>query len=211
MGALAGYKASVYITTTPSLAFTNMVLTDSGGLHTTYTTPIANASQRYWDMTQPLTVQTSPDGTTWTTSTAGTVQYIGGIVTFASALTGATPSVRVSGYYMPYSLALQAKSIDIQTQIDILDISTFATGAWKAKMAALGDSTYKLSQWWVDNFYLNALGGLMVISAYSGANANQRLEGLALMKSDSIKIAHNSAIEESIDLDSYGPIYAIAS
>ena len=207
MAPIPGYKASVYVTGSPSVPFTNTVLTNAGGNTAYY---IASTNQRYLDPTQPITVQVAPDGVTWGTVTSGfIIQACGGIVTFAIALTGSAPAVRISGSYLPVSQAVQAKSIDIQNTVDILDATTFASGGWKVKIAALASATYKLSQWQVDGFYLAALGGLLLVSAYSGANANARIEGYAYIKTDAVKIAPNALNEESIDFEAYGPSYAI--
>lgn len=213
MAPLAGFKANVYVTATPSVSFSNMALTDAGD-HKTFSTPTGSAAQRYWDETVALTVQTAPDGSTWTTQTTGfTVQWVGGIIVFTNAVTGATPSCRVSGSYMPYSVVARAKSIEINNALDILDVSDFGSSGtgWKTKLASLAGSEYKLGQWWIDTFYVSMLSTRMVVSAYSGANANQRLEGFAFIKDDSIKTAVNNAVEEAISFESDGPVYAILS
>lgn len=213
MSALAGYKANVYITSTPSVSFSNMVLTDAGD-HKTFSTPGGSAAQRYWDETQAITVQTAPDGVTWTTVTTGfTIQWVGGVIVFTNAVTGGTPSCRVSAFYMPYSVIARAKSIEINPALDILDVSDFGSSGtgWKTKLASLTETEYKLGQWWVDNFYLSNLNTRMVVSAYSGANANQRIESYAFIKDDSIKTAVNNAIEEDISLTSDGPAYVVLS
>lgn len=210
MTATAGYKASIYVTTTPSVPVTNVATTDAGD-HMTYT--ISVAAERYWDSSQPVTVQTSPDGTSWTTASPSTytVQYCGGVIKFASAITGATPSCRVSVSYLPYSIIGSATSADIQVSVDIQDVSTLGGGAWKTKLVTLSDSTIKLTQWWIDNFYLSALSNKMVISCYTGVNSNQRLEGFGYIKTDGIKIDVKSPIEESIDFEVTGALYSILS
>lgn len=211
MTALPGYKASVYITTTPSVAFTNEATSDAGD-HKNYT--ITNAVKRYWDNSQALTIQTSPDGTTWTTVTTGfTVNYCGGIITFASAISGATPSCRVSGYYLPYSLLGGATSVELQTTVDIADVTSLGGNGWKQKLAMLVDATFKLSKWWMDNFFLSAITSStrLVISMNTGANANQRFDAFCYIKQDDIKIDLKSPITESIDLEVDGGITAISS
>src|SRR4051812_24967950 len=93
MGALAGYKASITITSSPSVATTNEAMTDSGD-HTTYS--ITNTAKKYWDRSVTLTIQKSTNGgTTWNTVTNYTVQYVGGSVTSASA-NGGTDLIRAS-------------------------------------------------------------------------------------------------------------------
>jgi hypothetical protein len=211
MSALAGYKANIYATTTPAVAFTNEATGDAGD-HKTFT--ISNAVKRYWDDTQALTVQTSPDGTTWTTVSSGfTIQAVGGTVIFTNAVTGATPSVRVSGFYLPYSLVGTATSVDITHTVDILDSTTFSSGAWKTKVASLVGSEYKFTKWWIDHFFITALDTKLrfVLSAYSGANANQRFDAYGRIKSDSIKSAVNALVSEDLSFDVDGAVYAYLS
>lgn len=213
MAPIPGFKASVYVTATPSVSFTNLSLVDSG-THTVYSVGAGNSAKWYWDETQSFTVQTSPDGSSWSTASPSTytIQYVGGIITFQSAITGGTPSCRVSaGYYMPYSVVARAKSVEINNMIDILDTTDFSSGGWKTKIAALAGSEYKLDQWWIDTFYASMLGNRMVVSAYSGRNANQRFEGYAFIKDDSFKTAVSGVNEESITFESDGPVYAILS
>lgn len=209
MGALAGYKASLYATTTPSVAFTNEAFTDAGD-HKNYT--ISNSVKTFWDNATALTVQTSPDAIVWTTVTVGfTVNYCGGIITFASAVTGATPSCRVSGNYLPYSLVGDAKEVDVTVTLDILDSTSFNTTGWKTKTASLVGAEMKVNKWWIDLFYVTALATSrrMVLSAYSGANANQRIQGFGYIKDDSLKVAINALVEESLTFDIDGVLSAI--
>lgn len=309
MTAIAGYKASVYVSTGVSTAQSNGAMTDAGD-HKTFT--VTTSAQRYWDTTVALTVQTEEDeiqtvtitgaptggtftltfganttsaiaynasaatvqaalvalasigannatvsgsaggpwtveftsalgfslralitgnggsltggaspsvsiveanaGSTWTTQASGfVVQYCGGIVTFTNALSTGTVNCRVSYNWLTVSQAAQAKSIEIQSSCDIYDISTLGGGAWKQKLVGLAAATIKLSQFWVDVFYISSLGGLLIVAAYTGANSNQRLECYAYIKQDDIKIDVAAVEEESIDLEANGPIYYIAS
>src|SRR2546421_9013031 len=152
---LPGYKASVYITSSPSVPFTDEAMIDAGD-HKTYT--IANAAKRYWDPAATLTVQANSSAIT----SGFTVQNVGGIVIFTSPLPGSPPSVRVSGSFMPISLVARAKSVEISTTVDMVDVTDFSSGGWKTKIATLAGAQYKLGQWWIDGFYLANLGRLLV-------------------------------------------------
>lgn len=210
MGALAGFKADVYLAAGPGVPITNEATTDAGD-HKTFS--ITNQARRYLDKDTAVVVQTSPDGSTgWTTVTSGFVlHYVGGYVVFDTAITGATPSVRISGAYLPYSVAGSAKSVEINNDVNLEDSTTFADNGWMTKIATLAGSSIKLSQWFVDSFYLDNIGKRLVVSAYSGRNANQRIEAFAFMKSDSIKFAVDALEEESLDFDVDGKVYAIMS
>lgn len=211
MTAIPGYKAKIYATTSPSLSFSNEAFTDPGD-HKTFT--ITNASKRVWDAIQPLTVQTSPDGTTWSTITSGfAVNFAVGQILLVNALSGTTPSVRVSGSYFPYSLIAEAKSVDITSSVEIIDVTTLNSDGWKKKIAGLADGQYKLSKWWIDHFFVDALAThtRLLLSAYSGANANQRFDAFGYIKQDSLKFATTGAITEDLDFETDGPITAVLS
>ena len=209
--ALAGYKANVFLSTGASATVTNAAMTD-GGAHTVYT--ITNAANRYWDSNQPITVQTSPDGSTWTTVTTGfTVQYVGGIITFAVAISGGTPSCRVTVNAFPVSFLASVQNADLQVDLGIEDSSTFQNppSAWKTKQALMLGGTVKLQKYYIDAFFFTNLQQMMVISLYSGANANQRLEGYGYLKNDSIKWAVTKLVEEALDFELHGQLYFIQS
>jgi hypothetical protein len=155
MSAIAGYNTTLKITNPTPLTMTSEAMTDSGD-HTTFR--VTNANKVYWDDTAAFTVETSPDGTTWSTASAGTytIQYVGGIITFTSAVTGGTPSCRVSGSYFAWAYLGNADSCDIQTQVDMKDITTYSTGTptrFKTYMPTLMGATVKLHRYWIDNTF----------------------------------------------------------
>src|ERR1041385_1567427 len=99
MAAIAGYKADLSIASGVGTTFSNEA-TSTADL-TTY--QITDVTKRYWDLTTALTVQTSPDGVTWTTVTNGfQVGYAGGLIIFPAAQAVGT-QVRVSGKYLAIS------------------------------------------------------------------------------------------------------------
>lgn len=171
--------------------------------------------------TDSLTGGSSPDvsitraqaGQAWTTLNSGyTLQFCGGIVFLTTAALSAGVGVRLStANYLVVSQALQATSIDVQVQADIADISTLGGGVWKQKMVLLGDATVKLSQWWIDVFYLTNLGNLLVLVAQSGANANQQLACYGYLKTNGHKMDPKSVQQQTLDFESHGPILAILS
>ena len=214
MGALAGYLAQVWITPTSSTSFTNYNLVDSGD-HKTFTAPV-NDPKRYWDPASTLTVQTAPDGSTWATATPGTytVRYVNGQVVFASAVTGATPSARISvGKYFALNFLGDAKSVDLKTQFDVMDSTAWQnpSSPWKTKIATVGDAVIALAKWWVDTTFLGYLGNRLVIAIYDGRNVNQRFECFAFIKDESIKIVEKDLITDDLNFDSDGPLYYIAA
>lgn len=207
MAALAGYLAQLYITGITSISFTNVALTDSGD-HKTFT--ISDPTKRYWDIIQTITVQTSTDGSTWTTATSGfNIQYVGGKVVFAAPVTGATPSCRVSAFYFAYSFLGNAKTVDITIQNTIEDITTFTNPPvpWKVKQANLSEAAIKIGKYWIDASFAPYLANRCVVVAYSGANPNQRYECYAFLKQDGMKLDVSKVVIEDLDFEADGPVF----
>lgn len=215
MAALAGYGGSVLITSSPNVALTNENLTDAGD-HKTFNEP--TASKRYWDRTATFTVQTAPDGSTWTTANPSTytIRYLTGQVVFASAITGTTPSCRISsGAYLAYSTFGNMKSWEATPMIDLLDSSVFGS-KWKQYLPSLQGADVKLDQFWADGTFLTIINNsttpnLFVISMLTGRNAGERFEGFAHLKQTDIKLSVSALIEEGLDIQIDGQLYFFPS
>lgn len=96
-GPYAGYDSDVWVSASPSLNTTNESCTDLGA-HLIYNAFV----HPFWDKTQPLVVQNSPDGSTgWTTVTDYVFHYAIGQVVFNTARTpGVNNFTRIStGYF----------------------------------------------------------------------------------------------------------------
>lgn len=207
MVALPGYLTQIYLSSSTSVPLTTIALTDSGD-HTTFA--LSNtALNRYWDPAYPLTVQTSPDGTNWTSTTAYTARYCGGLITLSTALTGSAPGVQVSGRYFAVSFLGNAMSIDIKPQVDVIEQTSFTNppSPWKTKLGGQAGSDISLSKWWVDTSFLGYFGNRLVIIAYSGANPNQRYECYAFIKDEAIKLVVNNADTDDLNFTADGQVY----
>lgn len=214
--AIPGYSGSILITSTPNVALTNEVLTDSGD-HTTFNE--ATASKRYWDRTAAFTVQTTTNGgSTWSTAAANTytIRYVTGQVVLNSALTG-TPGCRISvGAYLPYSTFGQMKLWEAVLADDMLDntsFSGFGGSHFKTYQPALSGADFKADQFYVDSTFFSILnlGTLFVFSGNTGRTAGERYEGYARLKGDDIKTAVNALIEENLTMVLDGQLYYFAS
>lgn len=211
--ALAGFGGSVVITSTPNVALTNYVLTDAGD-HKTFNVPTADfATKRYWDRTATFTVQTAPDGVTWTTVTSGfTIRFVTGQVLFSVAVSGATPSCRIlSGAYLPFSTFASMHEWEATPAADLLDSSTFGS-QWKTYVVGLLGADVKLSQFYTDLTFANQISSntAFVVSCMTGRNATERFEGYAYLKSDDIKVPVNALEEESLNYTVTGQFYYFA-
>lgn len=209
MTALVGYNADLYMASGVGVTFTDEVMTDSGD-HETYNVAVGNTAHRYWDDTSALTIETSPDGVTWTAATAGTftVRYCGGVVTFTTV--DATRQVRASGKYLAISQIGQAYNWELSPTANIYDVSVFGTG-WKQKVSGLKDASAKASRYFLDGTFFNLLGSRFVIIFYVAFSAGTRFEAFAWLKSDPTKVGVDAVIDEELDFELDGPAYYLAS
>lgn len=211
-GPIAGWGGSVIISSTPNVALTNYVLTDSGD-HATFNVPSADfATKRYWDNTATFTVQTSTNGgSTWSAAGAYTIRYVTGQIVLSVALTG-TPACRIqSGAYLPFSTFSNMKEWEITPQADLLDSSTFGT-QWKQYTPGLLGADIKLTQFYTDLTFANQITSntAFVVSCLTGRNSTERFEAFARLKSDDIKVAVNALEEESLNYSATGQVYYFA-
>ena len=208
MAALVGYLADLYMASGTSVAFTAEVMTDSGD-HQTYNVAVGNTAHRYWDDKSALTIQTSPDGVTWTTVTTGfTVRYVGGQVTFTTV--DATREVRASGNYLPISQVGQAYEWEVSPSANVIDVSVFGS-AWKTKIVGLHDSTAKASRYFLDGTFFNLLGSRFVVVFYVDFATNTRFEAYAWLKTTPEKVGVDAVIQEELDWEIDGQLYYQAS
>lgn len=219
MAAIHGKHSQVILTSTPSLSMTNLVLQDSGD-HKTFTVPSASSSKRYWDNTASFTFQTSPDGTTWTNATPASVRYISGSITFASAVSGATPGARVAtGKYLPWAALAWSDMWSADVSREVKEDTRFTTGAspvqYKTYVPALLGGTFKLSGFVVDDTVTNLptittdtpLIASMVLDVTTGA----RLECAGHLTKDSLKSPVGDLITEELDFQITGQVYLLTS
>lgn len=211
MAALAGYGGSVVITSTPNVALTDEVLTDSGDHQHFNISSGSFATKRYWDRTVAFVVQTAPDGVTWSTASPSTytIRYVTGQVFFASPVTGATPSCRIhSGAYLPFSTFANMKQWEATPGADLYDSSTFGS-QWKTYVPGLLGADLKLDQFYTDLTFANQITSntAFVVSCLTGRNATERYEGFAYLKSDDVKVPVNGLEEESLTYTVTGQFY----
>jgi hypothetical protein len=209
MAAIAGYQADLYMASGAGVTFTEEAMTDEGA-HTVY--HHGTAAHRYWDDTASLTIEISTDsGSNWDTVDPAdiTVDYVGGVVTFASA-NGGTDLVRASGKYLAISQVGQAFNWELSPSADILDITTFGDD-WKVKRVGLHDATGKASQYYLDGTFFALLGSRFVMIFYPHFSAGERFEAYAYLKANSIKSAVADAIGEDLDWEVDGKVFYRAS
>lgn len=88
---------------------------------------ITAASQRVLDPATAVVVEVDPTGGgSWVAGTGYTVDYFTGTVTFGTGQ-GASALVRVSGKYIPLYTAAFARSAGLDSSVDELDVTDFAS------------------------------------------------------------------------------------
>ncbi len=213
MTAIAGWKAQIYLTSPPSVALTNDVLTNQGD-NMTYVDQVAG--HKYLDPSTAVVVQTSPDGVTWTTVTTGfMLQFCEARVIFAAAQSGTLQVRLASGKYFPTVFLANAKEVAPNLNATMLDSTSFQNppSNWKTIVPSINDASFKLSKFWADGFMLAQMsaGQLQVINVFMGQNTNQRLSAYGYLKSDGIKGTPSQLVTEDVDFEVNGHVYPIYS
>lgn len=204
----AGYLGSIYVmSNASSVAMTNEALTDSGD-HTTYFD--ANTAHIYWDDSAVPTVQTSPDGTTWTTQSATlyTVQYVGGKIIWNTPQASGT-QVRLStgGKYFAYSTLASGTDWEFDGTRDFADISSMGGGRAKQYQPLMLTGTFQIKLFYIDaTFFTNLTTGFRYV--LSGVTPDsKRFEAYMYQKDDKIHDAFNAIIDEQASFQVTGLWY----
>lgn len=209
-----GRKAQILIASGSGVTFTNEAFSTSD--LTTYT--ISNSAKRYWDDTASFTVQTSPDGVTWTTVTVGfSLQYVGGKVIFGSAQASGT-QVRVSGKYKVYVAVINATAwgYDVEREEKESTVMTTTTtpALWKTWQMGLLGGTFKMSDWLADNTYQSLLSqdiSMIASMIFDASTGIPRLECKGYLNKDSMTAALNDLEKEELQFRISGPVYIVTS
>lgn len=219
MSGLHGKHSQIILTSSPSLSFTNLALQDKGD-HKTFFVSTANAAKRYWDAGQTLTFQTSPDGTTWTNATPASVRTLSGSITFTSAVTGGTPSARVSvGHYFPWGalawVSEWAPDVDRDMKEDTRQTTTSTPTKVRTYVPGLLGGSFKLTGFVVDDttshLALAATDTPLIASMVVDVVTGARLECAGFLTKDSVKVNVDDLESEELDFQATGQIYFIPS
>ena len=220
MTAIRGYNASLLITSQPSVNLpSNMSLQDTGD-HQTFVVSSANASYRYWDRLASFTFQTSGDGATWANATPSTIQMVGGKIMFPSAVTGATPSARVtSGKYFPYAVLANITQWSFDGQRNFADATAMSGGInggggnpAKIFVPLQIEGTFSVTKFWVPETsesyvaYLTA-GTPLILSGVE--ETGNRYEGYCYDKKLSLKVDNAKLNEHTLEFQLDGNFYLI--
>lgn len=195
-GAVAAYNSQVFLTSQPSIALTNEAMTDSGD-HKTYT--ITNQAKRFLDKSVATGVQTSPDGTTWTTVTTGfALSRCNARVVFAVA-NAPTLSVRLSsGAYFVVSLLAEAANCDVSPKMETTETTTFNSTGTKSFVPTLLTGTMKTNTFWVSPVRSQSLIARDLLACSFQASTGNHYDGYAYASDCNIKTDPKAAVVQDL-------------
>lgn len=200
MGATAGRKALVKVTGSP-VALTNEATTANGG-RTVYT--ITNSAKRILDPTAAVVVQTSPDGVSWSTASAYSLNRLQGTVTFGSAQAVGTQIRIQSGSYLPVATAAAAKGFTFSISATNPDTTAFGD-TFQQRIQGMKSVSGSLSQWRTSDVtlrdaLLNATRVVLEFWIDSATSYDARI--WAILNKQQVQAAVEGIVEESVDFES---------
>jgi len=198
---LAGKVGAVFLQTEAEpVAFTKEN-TLGNPERTAYT--IENETLRYLDKNTPVVVYVNDIAV----SGGFTVEHLGGVVRFLTPLPeGAT--VTVSGKSVKVDQAGGFFNWSAELAADTADVTTFASEGWKEHLPAVKGFTASAESYWADGHLSERLGQEIIVALYLDTGASKkRYEGYALIASDSIELAADDVINESIEFEGSGNLY----
>lgn len=215
MGAILGRGAQVQLTTTPSVAMTNLALINLGD-NKTFVVDHTSA-KRVWDDTATFVFQTSPDGTTWSSASPHDVRYVDGAIMFSSAVSGATPSARVaSGKYLPSDVVISSYAWGADFTRDAKEDTRFTANQtpvlWRTFVKGVLGGTFKLSAYVVDDavgidFITEDMP--MIATMFFDVVSGKRLVCAGHITKESLAVAVGDPETEELDFQVTGPVYKI--
>lgn len=208
MGAVSGNKAAIYICSGVSTPFLDAATSADGG-RLKYT--LTDASKRRMDPRATTTVETSPDGSTWTpvAASAFTMHWAIGQVEFPTARAVGT-QVRMSGGFFTASKLGGGHDFSLDVDVSLSDSTEFGLD-WKTFDISDRTATASIGKFWIDEFFFTELGGMMLLSLYPDQATTARYEAYAYMTKDSVKAARASLVDESLAFQVVGEVLYVAA
>ena len=218
MSAIAGVAGDLYVTASPStsLGGTPEGATDQGD-HIHYFTN----THQFWDPTQTLTIQYSPNGSTgWTTDSSGdyTFYYPVGEIVFTSARTPGTNNfIRVSaGYYFSASQLVGAHNWKLSMKGQTKDVTPFqASGSWAVNLGTIKNASGSIDAYKQDGQLLtemnNTSNALIGLQLWYYETGGYRWQCFANVTGVQEVVDAHDVDKQTINFQVYGPMYQITS
>ena len=168
---------------------------------TVYT--IENETFRYLDKNTPVAVYVNYIAV----SGGFTVEHLGGVVRFLTPLPEGA-AVTVSGKSVNVDQAGGFFNWSAELAADTADVTTFASEGWKEHLPAVKGFTASAESYWADGRLSERLGREIIVALYLDTGTNKkRYEGYALIAGDSIELAADDVVNESIEFEGSGNLY----
>ncbi len=199
--AIAGKVGAVFLQTeTQPVPFTKERAVGNAQ-RTAYT--IEDETIRYLDKTSPVIVYINDVAT----SSGYIVEHLGGVIRFISPL-DAEDTVTVSGKSIKVDQAGGFFNWSAELAADTADVTTFASEGWKEHLPAVKGFTASAESYWADGRLSERLGREIIVALYLDTGTNKkRYEGYALIAGDSIELAADDVVNESIEFEGSGNLY----
>lgn len=154
--AVAAYSSKILVTSPPSISLTNEA-TSASTDRKTYT--IVDNDKRYLDDTSAVVVQSSPDGSAWTTITTGfTLRHVGAQVIFPSAQAVGTQIRFSSGKYFPSAtVGAGATTTEFAGEVQLEDTTVFNDDGAHSFLPTLMSGEISTSGFWLDHARVKSL------------------------------------------------------
>lgn len=204
MAAIAGKGGAVLVPTGATVALTNEATT-ANTARTQYT--ITNVARRAIDRTTSVTVETSPDGVTWSAATGYVVRFAIGRVDFSAAQAAGT-QVRVTGRYQPMVQSGQFTEWTADIEKDFADATVLGGDGWKRAVPTLKGGSGSLSGYWQDGYWFDAINADTVVVLWLDvdATARKRYACYAYVTKDSVGDKVDDLITEDVDFTADGEV-----
>jgi hypothetical protein len=209
---IAAVGGDIYTTASPSIALSSPESCTDSGDHTTYQA----ATHEFWDWTQTLTVQNSPNGSSsWSTVTDYVFQWATGRVVFNTARTpGTNAFTRISaGNFLTATQADSSYMWSADIEGKIQDTTVFQSpGGWQLNTGLTKSAKGQFETYRNDNRYFLELGNLVGIKLYIDKPNNVRWQCFAVFLQAPNATAKVSAVEtQKISFVSVQDVYFVAS
>ncbi len=193
--AIAGKIGAVFLQTEDAPASFTKKATVGNAERTRYT--ITDEACRYIDKTADMTVYVNNvvfDSGWW-------IEPLGGVVCFIAPLdedgvitvSGKSIAVAQAGGFFNWSVELLA---------DTADVTTFESGGWKESLPTIKGFSASAECYWANEKLSGRLGQEVIIAMYVDTSpSKKRYEGYAIISGDSIEVAVDDLVNESIEFE----------
>lgn len=196
MAAIAGKGGAVLIPVGAVVTLTNTPTT-ANTARTVYT--ITDPTKRALDRTFNVTVETSPDGVTWSAASGFRVVHAGGQVIFSAAQAVGT-QIRVSGKNQPMVTSGQFQEWSLDLEKDLAESTVLGSG-WKNYVPTLKGGSGSLAGFWADGYWIGLISQDAPIVLWldvDGTN-RKRYQFYANLTKNGVGVKVSDLVSESVD------------